>query len=293
MTATETTAHETRSGKGSNDENFPVASALIAPRHRGPVLAYYRFARAADDVADHPTLPETDKLALLDSLEATLLGRSDRESEALPLRATLAERQLSAQHALDLLTAFRQDVTKRRYADWGELMHYCRYSAAPVGRFVLDVHGESPDTWPANDALCSALQVINHWQDCAKDYRVLDRVYVPQDALAATGATTAMLAVAVSPAPLRAALLRMEAPLGKLIAHAEQFAGQIRDFRLGIEVAAIVALAKKLARLLAARDPLAETVHLAKPHALAVALTGVALESFARLGRTRPAEVPR
>ena len=116
---------ETLSGKSHRDENFPVAG-LIAPRHRATVLAYYRFARAADDVADHPDLPEATKLDLLDRLEATLLGRSDTEAEALPLRAALASTGLSARHALDLLVAFRMDVTKRRYADWAELMDYCR-----------------------------------------------------------------------------------------------------------------------------------------------------------------------
>ncbi len=90
-------------------------------------------------------------------------------------------------HAQDLLHAFRQDVTKLRYANWDELIDYCSRSAMPVGRFVLDVHGESRDTWPASDALCAALQIINHLQDCAADYRTLDRVYIPLDALAARG----------------------------------------------------------------------------------------------------------
>ena len=85
--------------------------------------------------------------------------------------------------------AFRRDVTKLRYADWGELMDYCRYSAMPVGRYVLDVHGETRATWPLTDALCAALQIINHLQDCAKDYRALDRVYLPLDTMAAQGAT--------------------------------------------------------------------------------------------------------
>ena len=92
---------------------------------------------------------------------------------------------LDPQHARDLLTAFRMDVIKRRYRDWDDLMNYCRYSAMPVGRFVLDVHGEPRSTWPANDALCAALQIINHLQDCGKDYRDLDRVYLPLDLLAA------------------------------------------------------------------------------------------------------------
>ncbi len=122
------------------------------------------------------------------ALEHTLIGKSDAAPDALPLRRALAETGLSARHPLELLVAFRQDVTKRRYRNWDELMEYCRYSAMPVGRFVLDVHGESEDTWAPSDALCSALQVINHLQDCAKDYRTLDRVYLPLDALAAHGA---------------------------------------------------------------------------------------------------------
>lgn len=178
-----------RSGKGHRDENFPVASRLIHPRHRGPILAFYEFVRTADDMADHPTLKPQEKLDLLDRLEAGLLGQHDELPEAVRLRDALHERKLTPRHAQDLLTAFRMDVTKLRYRDWDDLMNYCTYSAMPVGRYVLDVHGEDRSTWPANDALCAALQVINHLQDCHADYRNLDRVYVPLDALAAAGAT--------------------------------------------------------------------------------------------------------
>src|SRR5437660_9044972 len=177
-----------RSGKGHRDENFPVASRLIHPRHRGPVLAFYEFVRTADDMADHATLKPHEKLDLLDRLEASLLGKDDAVREGVALRTALRERKLAPRHAQDLLTAFRMDVTKLRYRDWDDLMNYCSYSAMPVGRYVLDVHGEDHATWPANDALCAALQVINHLQDCQKDYRDLDRVYVPCDALAAAGA---------------------------------------------------------------------------------------------------------
>src|SRR5213595_2520469 len=180
-------AAQHRSGKGAGDENFPVASWLVAPPHRRPIMAFYEFVRIADDIADHPTLSETDKLDHLDRLEASLLGRDDHNAAGIVLRAALAERNLSPQHAQDLLKAFRQDVTKHRYADWDELIDYCRYSAMPVGRFVLDVHGESRELWPANDALCAALQIINHLQDCAKDYRELNRVYIPEPMLAADG----------------------------------------------------------------------------------------------------------
>ncbi len=169
--------------KTHRDENFPVASHLIAKQHRPPILAYYRFARAADDVADHPALSESEKIRKLDQFEETLLGQSDAIDDALPLRAAIAERGLSPKHGQDLLAAFRMDASKQRYADWNDLIHYCSFSAMPVGRFVLDVHGESRATWPANDALCAALQIINHLQDCGADYRRLDRVYIPLDSL--------------------------------------------------------------------------------------------------------------
>src|SRR6476469_1628633 len=187
-------AAQHRSGKGSGDENFPVASWLVAPQHRRPIMAFYEFVRIADDIADHATLPERDKLAHLDRLEASLLGRDDHNASGVVLRAALAERGLSPQHAQDLLKAFRQDVTKHRYADWDELIDYCRYSAMPVGRFVLDVHGESRSTWPSSDALCTALQIINHLQDCGKDYRDLDLVYLPLEDMARHKVDVAALA---------------------------------------------------------------------------------------------------
>ena len=150
------TTLQARSGKGHRDENFPVASWLIHPRHRPPILAFYEFVRTADDIADHAGLPAQEKLALMDRLEASLSGKDNDEPVAVTLRSQLAAHRLSPRHALDLLAAFRMDVTKLRYRDWDDLIGYCSYSAMPVGRFVLDVHGESRVTWPANDALCAA-----------------------------------------------------------------------------------------------------------------------------------------
>jgi len=272
------------SGKTSREENFPVASALIAKRHRAPILAYYRFARAADDVADHPTLSAERKLALLDRLEATLLGKCDADPAALPLRGEIATRGLSPTHALDLLTAFRLDVGKRRYADWGELIGYCRYSAMPVGRFVLDVHGEDRASWAANDALCTALQIINHLQDCGRDYRALDRVYLPLDALAASGAAVEALAAAEASPQLRACLRSLAARTANLLPEAARLPAQLADRRLAIETAVIVALARKLLALLLARDPLRERVHLTRAQMLAIGGSGVASALLARRG---------
>jgi hydroxysqualene synthase len=278
-------AAELRSGKGHRDENFPVASLLIRAKHRGPILAFYEFVRTADDIADHPTLSPVEKLAHLDALEAGLLGDSEGEATAQRLRAVLKERQLPTRHAQDLLTAFRMDVTRLRYRNWDELIEYCRYSAMPVGRFVLDVHGEPEDAWPANDALCAALQINNHIQDCHADYTTLDRVYVPLDALAEAGAAVEDLgAERSSPALLRclhALAHRTEA----LLQQSSGFSAMIGDFRLSLEVAVITALARQILGMIKTRDPLSENVHLSKFGAMRGALVGIAAGSLARSAR--------
>jgi squalene synthase HpnC len=255
------TPAELKSGKTHRDENFPVASFVIHPRHRGIILAFYRFARAADDIADHASASVQEKLALLDEMQLALLGRSDAVPESVALRAMLAARGLSADHPLDLLEAFRRDVTKLRYRDWDDLMDYCRVSAMPVGRFVLDVHGESRATWPASDALCAALQIINHLQDCAEDYRNLDRVYIPLDGLTERGIGPESLdAPRASPA-LLAVIAALARRTSELLVRAKPFASQIRDRRLAFEVSVIQALAEDLVRTLLRRDPLSERVH--------------------------------
>ena len=265
---------EVEASKTDKGENFPVASVLIAPRHREAVLAFYRFARAADDVADSATLPSEEKVRRLDLFEETLLGRSDDVEAALPLRASLAKTGVTPTHAQDLLVAFRMDATKLRYATFDELLHYCRYSAAPVGRYVLDVHGEAETTWPANDALCASLQIINHLQDCGKDCREIDRVYLPADVMARHGADVAMLRETAAPAPLRASLREVAERNAMLVEHGRRFSPQVRDWRLRLETAIIGQLAAKLNGRLVLRDPLSETVHLSKPAALWQALLG-------------------
>lgn len=274
-----------RSGKGHRDENFPVASRLIHPRHRGIILAFYEFVRIADDMADHATLTAQQKLDLLDRLDAGLLGRHDDIPEAVALRSALRERNLAPRHARDLLTAFRMDVTKLRYRDWDDLMNYCSYSAMPVGRFVLDVHGEDRSIWPANDALCAALQIINHLQDCKKDYRDLDRVYVPLDMLAASGAAVDDLGEDASPPALRQCLRALAARTADLLERSAGFSASIRDTRLALEVAVIQALAQRLVALLTARDPLSERVHLTKPGVAGAGLLGLLRGARDRIGR--------
>lgn len=261
--------------KTYRDENFPVASRLIAARHRPAILAFYQFVRAADDIADDPELTGEQKLAGLDRFEAALTGKADDVDAARPLRAILAERGLSPRHALDLLHAFRMDAVKNRYENFDELMHYCAYSAAPVGRFVLDVHGESERTWLASDALCSALQIINHLQDCGADYRSLDRVYIPLDALAEAGADVKTLGAGKASPALLSCLHKIAARTEDLVQIGKELPRMVQDLRLCLETAVIGRLAQVLIKGLLQRDPLSDKVHLSKPHVLVSTLFGI------------------
>jgi squalene synthase HpnC len=287
-----TSASELRSGKTHRDENFPVASWIIHPRHRALILAFYNFVRTADDIADHATLGERDKLNYLDLLEAELLGQGDSQPEAVNLRAALAQRSMPPRHALDVLIAFRMDVTKLRYENWDEVIHYCRYSAMPVGRFMLDVHGESTSTWAASDALCAGLQINNHLQDCGKDYRDLNRVYLPRDALAAAGASVEALGQKQASAPLLQCLHSLAARTAGLLDESKPLSAEVRDLRLGLEISVIQAFADKIVRLLKVRDPLSQTVHLGSAELIAHSLGGLAGEMARRAVGRRPVSKP-
>jgi squalene synthase HpnC len=278
--------------KTHRDENFPVASLLIAPRHRATILAFYRFVRAADDVADSPTLSAPEKIARLDRLEAGLLGDEKAGAEALALRRALAARNLSPLHAQDLLSAFRTDATKLRYRDWDDLIGYCTYSAMPVGRFVLDVHGEDRRTWPASDALCAALQIINHLQDCGRDYRALDRVYIPLDAIARHNVKLEELGAARASPALRSCVRDLATRTGDLLREAAPFAMLIDDLRLALEVSVIHKLAVTLVGRLMRRDPLSERVHLNAPEGACVAAAAV-VAALPRRAARRPASAAR
>jgi squalene synthase HpnC len=282
------TAESLRSGKGAGDENFPVASALISAPLRPVIFAFYDFVRAGDDVADHASLQSDQKYALLDQLDQSLIGASNAEPLGVRLREKLAERGLGNRHARDLLDAFRQDVEKNRYATWDELIAYCALSAMPVGRFMLDVHGENKKLWPASDAVCAALQINNHLQDCAKDYADLDRVYIPLDALSAAGAEVADLGAAKASPGLSRCLKGLAEKNRALLEEGASLPQDIKDFRLGLEIAVIIHHARKIADLLVARDPLSQNVKLGKKEMLFGALAAASVAVAGRLsGRSR------
>ena len=195
-------------------------------------------------------------------------------------------------HAIDVLKAFRMDVTKLRYETWDDVIDYCRYSAMPVGRFMLDVHGESTSTWAASDALCAGLQINNHLQDCAKDYRDLNRVYLPRDALAASGASVEMLGGDKATPALLQCLHALAARTEALLNEGRPLAAEIRDLRLGLEVAVIQMFADKIVALLKVRDPLSETVHLKPLQLLGYSVAGITAEMLRRPVRRRPVSNP-
>ena len=267
---------EAWSGKDRGDENFPVGSVLIRADLRPHVHAFYAFARNADDIADSKTLPPAEKIARLDLMEDVLLGRRETGSpSALRLRDSLAATGVPSRHATDLLIAFRQDATKRRYASWDELHEYCRFSAMPVGRHVLDLHGEDLATHPPSDALSASLQVLNHLQDCGRDLAELDRCYLPLDLLAAHAVSVDDLRRPAAVAGLRAVI---DALLGRTEAlndDAAELPRRTHDRRLRVETAVIVGLAQRLARRLRRSDPLAARVRLTKSDAAASVLAAL------------------
>ncbi len=251
------------SGKGRSDENFPVGSFLIRPDLRQHVHAFYDFARNADDIADSDALAAQDKIARLDRMEQILLGHVDGGApSAVALRTSLAQSRVTPRHALDLLVAFRQDATKHRYATWEELHEYCRYSAMPVGRHVLDLHAENPAAHAPSDHLCAALQVLNHLQDCASDLRALDRCYLPSNMLERHGSGIDDLRKNHESAGLRAAFSELLDHCDHLIASARQLPALVADRRLRVECGVINALCHRLAMRLRREDPIAGRVKL-------------------------------
>ncbi len=259
---------ESWSGKDRADENFPVGSALVSARLRPEIHAFYAFARNADDIADSPDLAPQDKIDRLDIMEAVLTGHREGGSpSATGLRASLARTRVTDRHARDLLVAFRQDATKTRYETWDELVEYCRYSAMPVGRHVLDLHGELEATYAPSDVLCASLQVLNHLQDGSKDLAALDRCYLPQDMLRQHNATATDLAGVAETPGLRAVFTAMLDRCDAWNTAAIDLPRSTRDRRLRLETAVIQGLASRLACRLRHHDPVAARVKLSKADA--------------------------
>ena len=278
---TAVTTLETPTGKGAGDENFPVGSWLLPRRLRPHVATFYALARATDDIADNPDLHAADKVQRLDTFEAAVRGTMPGDpqlAKSYEMRESLAETGVTVEHICGLLAAFKQDATKLRYADWDDLIGYCNLSAAPVGRYLLDLHGEDAADYEASDPLCNALQVLNHVQDCKDDFLKLDRVYLPQDWMMANGVVAEDLAAEIASPGIRTVLDRTLDSVERLMVHARTLPGRLKSRRLAMESAVIVRLADRLLILLRAGDPIAGRVALSKTDFITCGIRGVLAE---------------
>lgn len=238
-------------------ENFPVASILMPRRLRKPVAAIYHFARAADDIADEGDLSNEERLRQLDEFRAELARIARNETPLTPLFRNLAAE--IRQHALplqpfhDLLDAFSQDVVKKRHADFGELLDYCRRSANPVGTLLLHLYGEAtPVNLAYSDAICTSLQLINFWQDVAKDYAI-GRIYLPLDELAQYDVSEEQIAQGISDDNWRA-LMKFEVERARTMMLSGAPLGSILTGRIGLEMRMIIAGGLRILDKLAAAD---------------------------------------
>lgn len=265
MSTAATPAVEAPSGKDVAYENFPVGSWLLKAALRPHVAVFYAYARAIDDIADSPDLPAEEKVRRLDGFARAIeddRGDDPAYAKAHAMRRTLAETGITPRHCLDLISAFKQDAVQARYRTWADLINYCDRSAAPVGRFLLDLHGGCRLGYAPADALCNALQVINHLQDCQDDYRTLNRIYLPLDWLDEEGTRIDDLDRACLSPGLRRVLDRALDATAALLVTARPLPGGLRSRRLAMESAAILNIALALVERLRKRDPLAARVAL-------------------------------
>ena len=267
MNIVNTHSVEMASGKNEAYENFPVGSWLLPVALRPHISIFYAFARAADDIADSPDLLPEEKLTRLNGFVAALTGQAgDHQGyeKGLRMRDSLAATGVASRHCVDLLAAFKQDATKTRYRNWQDLIGYCQLSAAPVGRYLIDLHGGSKNGYGPSDALCIALQILNHLQDCQKDYLTLDRVYLPMDILSAHQVIPEALDDNHCSPGLRLTIDQCLDGVDDLMQNAALLPGGLRNKRLAMESAIIIAIANTLSRKLRSADPLSQRVKLNK-----------------------------
>ena len=225
-------------------ENFPVASFLLPRAMRAAVLAIYRFARAAYDIADEGDASPAQRLSALDRfdqvLDAIANGRQPADAQFADLADAIAQHALPLPPFRGLLSAFRQDVTTHRYSTFGTLLDYCRRSANPIGRLLLYLHRrDTPENGAYSDAICSALQLVNFWQDIAVDW-AKGRVYLPQEDLARFGVAEAQIAENNCDPKWRA-LMAFETARARAMLESGRPLVRALPWRAGLELAGVLA----------------------------------------------------
>ena len=258
---------ETTLTKNHKQENFPVGSWLLSQKIRLKILIFYKFARAADDIADSANLSSNEKIKRLNLFKKAIESNKSNKikiSKVEDLRKICIKNKIKINHALNLLKAFKQDAIKKRYKNWSELIRYCKYSAVPVGRFVIDLHKEKQKAYKYSDPLCIALQILNHLQDCKEDYENLDRVYLPMQFLKKYNVKLSQLKKNVTEKNLRLVFNEILKNTEKLIIEAGKNKKNMKHKHLSLETSFILEIAKKLLQLLKNNDPLKKKVMLKK-----------------------------
>lgn len=261
------------SGKSFKDENFPVASFFIGSRMKKLVRNFYFFARTADDISDHIHLIPNEKLKILNFFDKSIKDQVKTEIEVInKLLERFNEFKFTKKYSRQLLVAFKLDAKKKRYKNWKELVFYCKYSANPVGRFFIDLTYltkkkklcKRSDVLKSSDGLCTALQIINHLQDCKKDYELLDRVYLPISLFTKYSINLSELTNDYSSSEFEKLKQEVILNVEKILDKSYEGIRKINIWSLRKETLIIYRIAKKLCLLLKKEDPLKKNVKLSR-----------------------------
>lgn len=250
------------------EENFPVASKLLPELWRRPILDFYSFVRGMDEIADSSVIQREEKR---EKLRRIRLAIQEEQPDMLPewsqnYYQRIENQDFSPEHGDKLWKAFWMDTEKNRYRNFDEVLEYCQLSAVPVGRAVLEISKERKPKLGAADALCTALQLLNHLQDARADYLDLNRVYLPQDWFHKTGISEKVLEKAETGPKLRLVFNLWLNEVDKLLRQAGHLPRSIRHRGLRWELRIILAYARALSRKLRKSDPMARRVKLGNFH---------------------------
>ena len=256
------------SGKSYSDENFPVASFLMTKKIRSIVRVFYFFARMADDIADHQKLSSNQKKKILLFFDNAISKSKKTNNKVLDkMIARFKELPSGKKYSRNLLKAFMMDASNKKYKNWNDLLYYCKFSANPVGRFVIDAVNERKNIekiYEASDSLCTALQIINHIQDCKKDFKELNRVYIPESFFKKYSVDKKILRKSKSIENFER--LKIEIVDNVLVSLRKTKLGlrEIQSWRLRKETLIILNIAKRLCNLLKINDPLEKQIKLSR-----------------------------
>lgn len=248
--------------KTSQREDFPV-SMLVSRRYKPLVNAYYQAARFADDIADNPMLSSAQKLEKLAAVREAFM-QPDKSGDLQLIRGLgrlfVAER-LDASLFLDLLEAFERDAAGKPIRIWEELIEYCRFSAAPVGRFMLAIHDESPNTYLPAENLCAVLQLLNHMSGIKEDLSLLRRCYIPQSMMDEYDVRASDLGLQTTLPEVRRLLVSLMLKIEKMQPDAEILPHLVKNFRLRVNVCVILSLINSMIQKYKNTDILQAGIH--------------------------------